>query len=291
MFHINLRVAEGINFPYYVLGKAQLAISPFTDSWVWIDSQSDPYILFAQEYGVEKVDIGDVGDAWYDWLSQTISNCPECARDNLRYCDSQLLPIAQRLLPEYLLRWPSIQGKLARLLREAVSETALPSIIQRNESLFGLSYPVNGREIVYFNLFPTMAQQKPGSHFVFGLGCLYRPEQLLPQIESEVGLTLLERIFECERVRLAFRRVEAITKKDRYVRGRDSVLEALNNVIRAIEKYGDAVTLNDIPRKPGEQGYWQIIESLFHHRHLWRQKELYDFVIVSLDAIDDNTDR
>jgi len=286
MFRINLRISEGINFPYYVLGKAQLAISPFNDSWVWMDPQSDPYVLFAQEYGiVEKVDLGDVGDAWYDWLSKTISNCPESAGDSLRYCDSQLLPLAQRLLPEYMPRWPSIQVKLARLLSKAVSETDPSFVIQRNESLFGLSYPENGREVIYFDLFPTIAQQKPGSHLVFGLGCLQRPGQLLSQIESEVGLTLLERVFECERLCLAFRRVEAITKDDRYVRGRGSLLEALNNVIRAIEKHGDTVTLNDIPHKPGEQGYWQIVESLFGHRHLWKEKGLYDFLIVSLDEL------
>jgi len=105
MYRINLRVSEGINFPYYVLGKAQLAISPFPDSWVWMDPQSDPYAIFAQEYGiVGQADLADVGDMWYDWLSKTMHNCPECAGDSLRYCGSQLLPIAQRLLPEYLSR-------------------------------------------------------------------------------------------------------------------------------------------------------------------------------------------
>lgn len=285
MFHIDLQAAQGVNFPYYIMGKAQLAISPFIHPWVWMDAQADPYVLFAQEHGVEKADIGDVGDAWYDWVSQTVSNCPACARDSLQYCDSHLLPIAQRLLPEYLSRWPSIQEKFAKLLREAVTETDLSSIVRRNERLFGLSYPEDGREIVYFNLFPTMAQQKPGPHFVFGLGCLYRPESLLQRLEREVGLTLLERIFEDERVCLSFGRVEALTKQDQYVQGRGSVLEALNNVIRAIEKYRGSITLQHIPWKPGEQGYRQIVESLFRHRHLWRKVVLCDFVIASLDAI------
>jgi len=177
-----------------------------------------------------------------------------------------------------------------KLLRKAVPEPDLPLVLQRNERLFGLSYPENGQGVIYFDLFPTVAQQKPGSHLVFGLGCLHRPGQLLSQIEGEIGLTLLEMIFECERVRQSFRRIEAVTNNDRYVRGRGSLLEALNNVIRAIERRGDAVTLDDIPRKPCEQSYWQIVESLFGHRHLWKEEGLYDFIIASLDAIYTKTD-
>ena len=157
--------------------------------------------------------------------------------------------------------------------------------MRENEALLDLSYPENSREYIYFNLFPTMAQQRPGPHFVFGLGCLYQPSQLLTQIKHEVGLILLERIFEDERVRRSFRRIEIITKNDRFVQGRGSVLEALNNVIRALEKHGESVTLDDISQKPGERGYWCIVESLFQHRHLWKKVDLCDYVIASLEAI------
>lgn len=285
MFHIELRVAEGVNFPYHVLGKAQLPISPFTDPWVWMDSQADPYILFAQEYGAEEGDVGEAEDIWYDWVSQTISRSPESARESVQYCDDRLLPIVQEILPEYLSRWPGIQEKLEELLCEAVSEGDLTSIIQWNERVFGLSYPEDDREIIYFNHFPTVAQQKPGPHFVFGLGCLYQRELLLQRIESEVGITLLGRIFEDERVCVSFRRIEPMTRQDRYVQGRGSLLEALNNVIRAIEKHGDAITLEDIPHKPGERGYWKIVESLFHNRDLWHREGLIGFVCASLDYI------
>ncbi len=283
MFCIELQVAEGANFPYCILGKAQLAISPFTDPWVWMDRETDPHILFDQEYGAEETDLGDVEDAWYDWLSQTISHSPQ--RGSPQYCTTPLLAIAQRILPEYLSRWPGIQNKLAKLLREAVSETDLLSIIQRNERLFGLSYPDDGEETIHFNLFPTLAEQKPGAHFVFGLGCLYQSERLADRIESEVGLTLLERILQDEGVCALSRRPETVTKNDRYVRGRGSVIEAVNSVLRAIDKHGDALTLDRIPQKLGEEGYWRIVKSLFRHRHLYPQIGLRDYVFISLDAI------
>ncbi len=57
MFRIKLQVAEGINFPYYVMGKAQLRILPFSDAWVWTDAQTDPYALFSQEYGAESREV------------------------------------------------------------------------------------------------------------------------------------------------------------------------------------------------------------------------------------------
>ncbi len=285
MFRIELRAAEGVNFPYYVMGKAQLRILPFADPWVWMDPQADPYLLFAQEYGAERCDLGDVEGAWYDWLSQISSSCSDDARESLKYCGGPLLPVAERILPEYLSRWREIHAKLTKLLREGPSEADLSSVIRQNEDLFGLSYPEGGREIIHFHHFPTGTTQKPGPHFVFGLGCLHRPEELLPVIESELGVTLLQQILENERVASYSRRIDEITKRDHYVRGPWSLLDGLNMVVRTIEKRGDAVTLDDIPRKPGEEGLWRIMESLFHHRHLWRRAGLIDFVCTSLEEL------
>jgi hypothetical protein len=285
MFQIELRVAEGVNFPYYVMRKAQLRILPFADPWVWMDPKTDPYVVFAQDYGTERNDLGEVEGVWYDWLSQVSCCCPDDARDSLKYCGGPLLPVAQRILPEYLSRWPDLHAKLTRLVNEAVAETDLSSILCRNERLFGLSYPDTGREIIHLNHFPTMATQKPGPHFVFGLGCLDRPEGLLQAIEREVSLPLLERILTEERVAACSRRIEEITKQDHYVRGYGSLLEALNQVIRAIEQRGAALILSDIGRKPGEQGYQQIVESLFRNRHLWPGAGLIEFVCTSLEGL------
>ncbi len=285
MFRIELRVAEGVNFPYYVMGKAQLRILPFADPWVWIDPQTDPYALFAQEYGAEGGEVESAEDVWYEWLSQTSASCPDDAQESLKHCGGPLLPVARGILPEYLSRWPAIHAKLAGLLREAPSEADLSAALLRNERLFGLSYPEGGREVFHFNHFPTTATQKPGPHFVFGQGCLSRPEELLTTIESEVGLTLLGQLLTSERVASRRQQVEEITKQDRYVRGLWSLLEAVNGVVRVIERRGAAVTLDDMPRKPGEQGLWQITESLFRNRHLWPKAGLAHFVYTSLDGL------
>lgn len=286
MFHIELRAAEGVNFPYHVIGKAQLRILPFADPWVWMDPQADPYVLFAQDYGAERADVGEVEALWYAWVSRVSSCCPDDAREGLRYCGEALLPVARRILPEYLSRWPAIHAKLVELLREAPSETDLSAAIRRNEQLFGLSYPEGGREVFHFNHFPTTATQKPGPHFILGLGCLSLPEgHLLGVIESEVGLTLLQQIIEDERVASHRQQLEEVTKHDHYVRGLPSLLDPLSWVIRAIARRGDAVTLDDIPRKPGEEGLWRITESLFHNRHLWPKAGLIDFVCAALEEI------
>jgi len=288
VFRVELRVAQGVNFPYYVLGKAQLRIPPFADPWVWIGSQTDPYALFAQEYGGETREVEGAEEVWYDWLSRTSASCPDDARESLSHCESPLLPIARGVLPEYLARWPAIHGELSVLLRDGPSEADLLSALRRNEALFGLSYPESGREVFHFNHFPTIATQKPGPHFVFGRGCLSLPNgQLLGTIESEVGLTLLRQILKDERVRLHRRQVEDITRQDRYVRGYGSLLEALNWVIRAIEREGDTLTPDDMQRrrKPGEEGIWQITASLFRHRHLWPDAGLIEFVCAALDDL------
>jgi hypothetical protein len=286
VFQIGLRVAQGVNFPYYGMGKSDLRILPFADPWVWMDAQTDPYVLFAQDYGVERADVGEVEALWYDWLFQVSSYCPDDARESLKHCGSPLLSVAQRILPEYLSRWPGIHGKLTKLLRQAPSATDLFAAIRRNEQLFGLSYPEGGREVFHFNHFPTTATQKPGPHFVFGLGCLSLPEgHLLGAIESEVGLTLLEQILKNERVASHRRQLEDITKQDHYVHGYGSLLEALNFTVRAIERRGDAVTLDDLPRKPGEEGIWRITESLFHNRHLWPRAGLVDLVCAALEGL------
>ena len=286
MFRIELQVAEGVNFAYYVMGKAQLRILPFADPWVWVDSQTDPYVLFAQEYGAERADLGEVEAAWYDWLSQVSSRCPDDARESLSYCVGPLLPVARGILPEYLSRWPGIRAKVTKLLRAAPSESELSAALRRNEQLFGLRYPAGGREVFHFNHFPTIATQKPGPHFVFGLGCLALPAvELLGVIEHEVGNTLLEQILEDKRVASRREQLEEITKQDRYIRGDGSLLEALNFVVRAIAKQGDAVVLDDLPRKPGEEGIWRITESLFQHRHLWPKAGLIEFVCAALDGL------
>ncbi len=285
VFTIELRVAEGVNFPYYLMGRAQLRILPFADSWVWLDPQSDPYTLFAQEYGAESSEVEGAEEIWYHWLSHTSASCPDDARGSLEDCSTELRSLAERLLPEYLSRWPGIHAKLMMLLREAPSETDLSSAILRNERLFGLSYPEGGRETFHFNHFPTMATQKPGPHFVFGLGCLSRREELLRTIENEAGLTLLGQILTSERVASRRQQLEEITKRDHYVRGVWSLLEAVNGVVRVIERRGAAVTLDDMPRKPGEQGLWRLTESLFRHRHLWPQAGLIDFVCTSVEAV------
>jgi hypothetical protein len=285
VFRIELRVAEGVNFPYYVMGKAQLRILPFADPWVWLGPQTDPYGLFAQEYGAESSDAREAEGPWYDWLSRVSASCPDDARGSLKYCSTALHSLAERFLPEYLSRWPGIHAKLMKLLRDGPSEADLSSALRRNERLFGLSYPDGGRETFHFNHFPTIATQKPGPHFVFGLGCLSRREELLQTIESEVGLTLLGEILTSERVASYRRRIESITRRDHYARGYGSLLEALNNFVRAIERRGAAVTLDDIGRKPGEQGYQRIVESLLRSRHLWGKTALIDFVCTSLDEL------
>lgn len=286
MFRIELRAAEGVNFPYYVMGKAQLRILPFADPWVWAEPQADPYVLFAHEYGAERQDLGEVEGPWYDWLSQVSSSCPDDARESLKYCGDPLLPVARGILPEYLSRWPEIHARLTDLLREGPSEADLSSVIRRNEQLFGLSYPEGGGEVIHLNHFPTTAAQKPGPHFVFGLGCLSLPGgQLLSVIESELGTTLLQQILMDQRVASRRRQIEEITKEDHYVRGLWSLIEGLNMVVRTLEKRGAAVTLDDLPRKPGEEGLRRIMESLFHHRHLWPKAGLIDLVCTSLDEL------
>jgi hypothetical protein len=285
VFRVELRIAEGVNFPYYVMGKGQLLMLPFDDPWVWVDPEADPYVLFAQEYGADGADIGDVEELWYDWLSQVSSSCPDDARDSLQYCGGALLPIARAVLAEYLSRWPEIHAKLTRLLRKGPCESDLSFAIRRNEDRFGLSYPDGGRETIHFSHFPTATTQKPGPHFVFGLGCLERPEELLPVIESELGVTLLFQIREDERVASYRRQIEEITARDHYVQGYGSLVEGLNMVIRTLEKRGAEAALDDIPRKPGEEGLWRIVESLFHHRHLWPKAGLIDFVCASLEEL------
>ncbi len=223
---------------------------------------------------------------WYNWLSRTAAVCPDDATESLRHCQGPLLSIAQSILPEYMGRWPAIHEKLAALLRDGPSEADLLSALQRNEALFGLSYPESGREVFHFNHFPTTATQKPGPHFVFGLGCLALPEgQLLQAIESEAGLTLLEQILKHERVSFFHDRVAEITKCDHYVQGDYGLLEAVNNVVRVIAKAAAAVTLDEMPHKPGEDGYERIVAGLFGHRHLWPQAGLIDFVCASLEAL------
>lgn len=285
MFRVELQVAEGVNFPYYVMGKAQLRILPFADPWVWTDPQADPYALFAQEYGAERSDIGDIEKLWYNWLSRISFSCPDNARGSLRCCDDPLLSIAQGVLPEYLTRWPDINSKLTGLVREAASDADLSSGISRNEQRFGLSYPDGGREVIHVNHFPTTATQHPGAHFVLGMGCLARPDELLRVIESEVGLKLLAQILEDEQVASHCQQLEDITGQDDYVQGFWSLLEAVNGVVRAIERRGASVTLEEMPRKPGERGFWQITESLFRNRHLWGEAGLIEFVRRSLDDL------
>ncbi len=288
MFEIELRAAEGVNFPYYVMGKYQLRILPFADPWVWVDAQSDPYILFAREHGADATEVENSEAAWYKWLSRTAAVCPDDARVSLSHCQGPLLAIAQCLLPDYLARWPAIHQKLAESLSDGPSEADLLSVLRQNESTFGLSYPETGQEVLHFNHFPTTATQKVGPHFIFGLGCLSLPEgHLLATIAHEVGNTLLWQIVDDKRVAVYRDLVENVTRQDRYVRGYGSLVEALNWVIRAIERDGDGLTLGSLQarRKPGEEGIWRITESLFRQRRLWPEAGLVDFVCASLDGM------
>ena len=271
MFQIRLCVSQGVCFPYHILGTGRLSIAPFTDPWVWLDAESDPYALFARKYGVTETGIADVEEDWYDWVSKTISRCPESAAESLQYCSESLRQLAEGALPIFLAQWDDIHEELEQLLDRAVSDADLAGILQKNEHLFGLTYPSEGQEIFYFNHFPTLAAQRPGPHFVLGLGSLHRIAHLLETIAHEASLTLLEQFLHDDGIRPFLERVERVTREDRYAQGGASLIEALGFTVRALDRHREATTLAHIPSKPGETGFRQITEILFLQREVYWQ--------------------
>jgi hypothetical protein len=282
MFQVKVLVSEGVNFPYYVMGKAQLRIAPFTDPWVWPDASSDPFECFVRMYGTVQVCLPDIEDAWYDWLSATIVSSPESAPDCLPFCSDPLRKVAEPLVPEFLSAWPAIQADLSDRTGSALRQINVCQMLRDNEALFGLTYPTNGEKVFYVCFFPTLAAQQPGPHFVLGSACLSDPASLAKTIRGELGASLLEQLLQDDAIRLILPVVEFITRRDRDVRGGGALLEAVNQVVRAVQ--GDGEPELERLRKPEAEGHWRLVESLYQHRHLL-QDGLSSFVVASVNDL------
>lgn len=266
MFSVRVAVAEGVCFPYFVMGKAQLRITPFCDPWVWADSIGDPFERFAAQYGAAMAQLGCSGELWYDWLAFVVDSCPYSTTQALAVCPATIRPVAAASVPQFAYIWPRLEALLTKQCKAAISDTDLRQVIRANEELFGMEYPPDGKQLFFVSFFPTLAAQQPGSHFVLGSACLDDPSSLRRTIAAELGITLLWQLIESDEIAAVLPIVERLTRHDRDVQGRGALLEAVNQIVRSCRSGSDV----DVARlrKPEAEGYWCLLQALYEHRDL-----------------------
>jgi len=279
--NIQLTTGAGMNLPYYVMGKAQLRIAPFHDQWVWVDPDSDPFAQFAAQYSAIKAEIGDVEEPWYDWLARVLSSDPFSVEQALSLCPQSLLTMATACTEEFVSRWPTIEAELKHKSETVLPADILQEAVRANGRMFGMTYPPGKRLWFFVSLFHTLASQQPGPHFVLGAALLDDRDHLLFTINHELAIALLEPICEEERVANVLPIVDEITRRDRDVRGKGALLEAVVHTVHTHEQGGSNI---ERYRKPYAEGYWQLLESLWRHRHLLQQG-VAEFIVQSVAAL------
>lgn len=271
-----------MNLPYYVMGKVGLDVPPFRDPWVWSSPHADPFAQFGQEFGITDVALtGSYGEAWYEWLSEIMGSDPSDVSMALRVCPAMLMQAAQGCVGEFTGHWPSIEADLKRAISIALSRMDVRSMVQDNEEAFRLEYRPDAQVLFFVSMFPTMASQQPGPHFIIGKAALSDRKYLHYTIRHELAISLVEPICEDPEVQSVLPIAEQLTAEDRDAGGKGALLEAVVHVVRAASS--EQPSLNEA-HKPEAGGYHRILDALWMNRDALTSG-VRPFIVKSIQSI------
>jgi len=279
-FRLRHAVGQGVNFCFYLLGKAQLRLPALARPALWPGPDCDPFADFARRFEIadaQALDARQVDPLWRSWLQRVVEICPEVAADALSAMPDlparpQVRTALQRFgrvhLNDFLERWPGIALEMEGRLSKAVRAFDASRILARHQETMGVEYRP-GRGVFQYHLLRIFSVSRFGMSFVLGAAYLERPDRLAAAIAHETLHALVGQtdIWAREEIGPLLERLRP-TLTGTYLRPADTVEQALCTLIGVLEHEGEAAPLERIEGRLPHPALRLIARALYENRRM-----------------------
>jgi hypothetical protein len=254
-------VGQGVNFCFYLLGKAQIRLPALARPVLWATPDSDPFADFARRFdtadagGVEPLHLEPL---WRPWLEAVAQTCPDSAAEALSAMPelparAHVRTVFQRFgrmqLNDFLDRWTGAKLDMEGRLTQALRSFDVGRILARHQDALALEYRP-GRATFHYHLLRAYAVNRFGASFVLGAAFLDHPGRLAGAVAHETLHVLVGQteVWERDEIRPL---LQALSRALRigYLHPRDAAEEALCILADVLEHEGEAVPFERIERR------------------------------------------
>jgi hypothetical protein len=293
-FRLRHVVGQGLNFCFYLLGRAQLRLPALTRPALWPAPDDDPFADFARRF--EVADIGQLEPLhleplWRPWLQAVARTCPDSAADALAAMPHlrarpQARNTFQRFgrmqLNDFLERWTGIRLDLDGRLADALRTFDVARILARHQDALGVEYRP-GRATFHYHLLRVFTVNRFGLSVVLGAAYLERPARLAGAVAHATLHALVEQtqVWEREEIKPL---LQALGRSLRigYLSPRDAAEEALCILADVIEHEGEAVPFDRIERRVGAPALRLLARAFYDTRRTRRSQGLAQWISAAL---------
>lgn len=294
--HYTIRhaVAQGVNFCFYLLGKAQLRLPALARPMLWIGLDRDPFADFARRFDAtpaRELDALHVEPLWRPWLQAIVETCPDAAADTLSvmpdlparpHVRAAFQRFGRMHLNDFLERWTGIKLEMEGRLAEAVRSFDARRILARHQEALGIEYQP-GRATFQYHLLPVFSVNRFGGACVVGAAYLERPDRLADVVAHGVLHALVGQtdVWRREQVRAA---LEALGRNLRlsYLRPQDGAEEALCILTDVLEYEGEGAPFERIERRVAPPALRIIARAFYDTRRMRRSQGFIEWIAAAL---------
>jgi len=293
-FRLRHAVGQGVNFCFYLLGKAQLRLPALARPMLWIALDRDPFADFARRFDAARaaeLDALQVEPLWRPWLQAVVETCPDAAADTLSvmpelparpHVRAAFQRFSRMHLNDFLERWTGIKLEMEGRLAEAVRSFDAGRILARHQETLGIEYRP-GRAIFHYHVLPIFSVNRFGAACVVGAAYLERPERLAGVVAHGALHALVGQtdVWRREEVRPA---LEALGRNLRigYLRPQDAAEEALCILADVLEYEGEGAPFERIERRVAAPALRIIARALYETRRMRRSQGFVEWIAAAL---------
>jgi hypothetical protein len=293
-FRLRHAVGQGVNFCFYLLGKAQLRLPALARPALWPGPDRDPFSDFARRFELadaEGLDARQVDPLWRSWLQRVVETCPEVPADALSAMPDlparpQVRTAFQRFgrvhLNDFLERWPGVALELEGCLAAAVRAFDASRILARHQETMGIEYRP-GRGVFHYHLLRLFSVNRFGASCVLGAAYLDYPDRLPAAIAHETLHALVGQteIWAREEIGALLERLRPALSGT-YLRPADAVEEALCTMIGVLEHEGEAAPLERIEGRLPHSALRLIARALYDNRRMRYSQGFAQWIAAAL---------
>jgi hypothetical protein len=271
-------VSQGVNFCYYLLGKAQLRLPALARAASWPAPDADPFSDFARRFETAlapDLDPAQVDPLWRSWLRRVVEMCPDVAADALSALPE--LParpearnafqrLARMQLGDFIERWPGAALEMDARLEHAVRSFDVARVLGRHQETLGVEYRP-GIATFHYHLLRVFSVSRFGLSVVVGSAFLDRADRLADAVTHETLHALVEQTdtWRREEMRPLLAGLRPLLAGS-YLQPADAIAEAVCAVIGVLERDGEAAPLERIEGRLPHAALRVIARALYEHR-------------------------
>lgn len=293
-FRIRHSVPQGVNFCFYLLGKAQLHLPALARPALWAAPDSDPFAEFARRFEVneaEGLEARQVDPLWRPWLARVVETCPEVAADALSvmpdlparpHVRTAFQHFGRTQLNDFLERWTGVKLEMEGLLAAAVRTFDARRILARHEAALGVEYRP-GRGAFQYHLLRTFSVSRFGTSFVLGAAYLERTDRLSDVVAHETlhALVAQTETWQRDDVRPLLEGLRPLLAGT-FLQPAAAVEEAVCTLIGVLEHEGEAAPLERIEGRIPQAAPRVIARALYENRRTRHSQGFVQWIAAAL---------